>query len=380
MSKRYFLFLFILMHFTVEAKRKYVPDSFPQANFALEANIYNGMIIRHTLRFKPIITEPSFGVELAFYKTCFGKQPFERKFFYPRIGASILAVRFGDNAIFGEAIGIFPHVSFWIKRSRIMDFYFRMGIGLAYLNKPYDYTSNSINNVIGSYLNNVTQFKFGVDWKVTDKTNLNTSFNFTHFSNSRSQSPNLGINYMALCIGVKQNFGVKKHVYNHDSLPKKIQRNFYTVGFGVALDEKVKIAYGPTYQAYNFFAQYHRATSIANHLVGGVSLVYNRGSYAMAQIRENNESKITDRTINSLEGSIYFGDEMVLKDFGFFAQIGIYCFLPYQRTTFMYQKLGGVYYLPAFSKSFKGRMFIGANLKTHLDKAENFELRTGMRF
>lgn len=373
------LIYFVFMPFCAQAKKNYFPELYNQPKSHLELDVYYGFILKHTNRITTPINESSQAVEISYTRSLFGKKYFEQKFNYPYIGGSLIFAKFGNNEYFGNAIGAIPHITFWIKRSKILDAYFRMGIGLAYLTKPYDYFTNPINNVIGSNINNVTQLRWGVNWKITERSNINTAFNFTHFSNGHSQNPNLGINFLGLSVGYRLNFGVGKHIYQRDTTPKLLKKNYFVIGTGFGFLEKGRAAYGPTFNSYSAFFQYNRATGKTNHLITGLNFEYNDMFYKETMYRENNESNISNRTINSTTVSILLGDEILLHRVGFMMQIGIYVFTPYISENFMFQKIGLNYYFPEFKKT-NLSLFVGTNVKIHLTVAESFECRTGVRF
>lgn len=378
-SKMMLILVLIGLPVVLFAKKKYVPEAFNQSKYQLELALYHGWNLKHTKRIIPPMNETTQALEISYSRNMFGNRYFERKFNYPQIGASLLAVRFGNNEYFGEAVGVFPHMTFWIKRSKVLDFYFRMGVGLAYLTRPYDLKTNPFNNVIGSNINNITQFRWGVNWKLTDLSNINTTFNYTHYSNGHSQNPNLGINYTGFSVGYRYNIGVGKQPYNRDSVPPLEKKNYFIMSIGLGILERGKVAYGPAFNAYNFYVQYNRATGHTNQLIGGFNLTYNDMAYKEALFKENNESSIQDRTVNSLNMSVYVGDELIFHNIGAFLHVGFYLFQPYSSNNFMYQKLGLNYYFPEMGK-IKSRIYTGVNIKSHLSIAESFEMRTGIRF
>jgi hypothetical protein len=68
-----------------------------------------------------------------------------------------------------------PFIQFWIFRTKTVDMYFRAGFGAGVLSKHYNAIDNPTNNVIGSTINNITQFKIGFEWKLSPHVYLKTS-------------------------------------------------------------------------------------------------------------------------------------------------------------------------------------------------------------
>ena len=184
---------------------------------------------------------------------------------------------------------------------------------------------------------------------------------------------------MALSIGYRYNFGVKKQIYLRDTVPKIGRKNYFLVGLGLGILEKGKVSNGPTFNSYNLNLQYNRATGHTNHLVAGLNLSYSDMAYKETLFKENNESNIQNRTLNSMYASVFIGDELIFNSIGVFIHVGFYVFQPYSTLNFMYQKVGVNYYFPEMGKS-KWRLYSGINIKSHLNTAESLEFRSGIRF
>ena len=110
--------------------------------------------------------------------------------------------RFGDQEIFGSAYGLLPFVKFNIVRSKPVDFYARLGAGLSYISRSYHPVTNPTNNVIGSKINSIIQFRMGLDFAVHPEVDIVLAGTLTHYSNSSTQAPNLGINLPTVNLGV----------------------------------------------------------------------------------------------------------------------------------------------------------------------------------
>ena len=111
-----------------------------------------GQIFKHTTNFKPPVRGITVLTEATYEWQTAGAAAWHTTHRYPVVGLTLSYADFGDNEIFGQAIGIFPSLSFsnrW-KQKRFYSF-LRIGFGIAYLTKPYNEISNPLNNVIGSH-------------------------------------------------------------------------------------------------------------------------------------------------------------------------------------------------------------------------------------
>lgn len=343
-----------------------------QAKYSLNASYYWGTIIKHTAKFDPEVTEKSHAFELSFSKLTDGKKAWQRKLNYPEIGGAILAARFGDNAIFGNAIAIFPYAKIWLLRSKKVDWYFRMGLGLAYLNKPYNAIENSTNNVIGSKINNCTQLSMGIDIKVNKDLAFFTALNFTHFSNASYQAPNLGINYAAFSTGFRYMIQPSLGEINTDTIPQPQKRHFFKTSFGMALYE-YRTPGGPKYPIYIFNGAYAYSTSISNRIFTGFIYGFDVGrkDFLTQYVPDYKKIKASDL-------GFYLGDEIFLGKVSVDALIGVYLLKAHDNSTPIFAKLGLNYNFYQFGPTKESSLFIGVHMKTHYFVAQYFDVSFGV--
>lgn len=347
--------------------------SLQQSKVVLLAGAQYGTIVKHTERFAAEVSEPSFNLEIGASFRTFGEKPWQRKMHYPEMGISYFYTHYGNRDIFGEAHGLLPHITFWINRGKIADFYFRIGSGLAYITKPYNAVSNPTNNVIGSKINNITQLRFGSNFHVSAKTDITLGFTFTHHSNARTQSPNLGTNIPAIALGVRHTPFSDSHSYNTDTIPKPEKRNEYNYRFSMGVTDRA--IGGPKYPVYIHSLYYARSTSVANKVWVGATFATNMGKYDRLLNSETQEKTF----YRASDLSLFVGDEIMLGKIGVFFLVGVYLFEPELNYAPIYAKLGANYYFVEFGKNHQ-KMFVGANLKTHYSIAEYPEIGFGITF
>jgi hypothetical protein len=371
--KNWFVFLLIqLLHTFGFAQEKHF-HGLQHSKFVLQANAQYGTIVKHTQRFTAEVSEPSFQFELGASFRTFGSRPWERKLHYPEIGVSYIYTRYGNRDVFGEGHGLLPHIRFWITRGKIVDLYFRLGSGLAYITNPYNPVTNPTNNVIGSKINNITQLRFGNDFHVSPKTDLTLGFTFTHHSNARTQSPNLGTNIPAVSLGVRHTPFKDVNSYNTDTIPMPEKRNEYNYRFSMGITDRA--IGGPKYPVYIQTFYYARHTSVANKVLLGATWATNMGKFDRILDSENPENQL----YRASDLSLFVGDEIMLGKFGVFFLVGVYLFEPELNYAPIYAKLGVNYYFLDFGKNHQ-KLFVGANLKTHYSIAEYPELGVGITF
>lgn len=366
------LFFLFICSVSVLFSQKYNPNEYYHPDVNISGSYYYGLIFKHSSKFLPDVTEKSHGFELAISKVTKGDKPWQRKLNYPEIGAALIVARFGDNEIFGNGYAIIPYAKFWLARSKKVDFYSRIGFGLGYITKPYDIVKNPRNNVIGSKLNNATQFSFGLDFKVDKELTLFTALNFTHFSNASFQSPNLGINYLAFSTGFRYLPNPTKGNYNKEPIPKPIKKNFFRLNYSMAFYE-TRTPGGPKYPIYVISAAYSRATSVNNRVFTGLNYAFDVGKKEYIS-----QFVIGQKPIKAGDLGIIIGDELYLGRLSFDFLLGIYVLKAYDSKPPVFAKLGMNYHALRFGETKEKSMFIGVHMKTHYSVAQYFDVGIGV--
>ncbi len=352
--------------------QKFNPNEHYSSNMNVSGSYYWGLIFKHSSKFLPDVTEKSHAFELAISKVTKGNKEWEKKLNYPEIGGALFIARFGDNEIFGNAYAVIPYAKLWLVRRKAVDFYTRIGFGLGYVTKPYDRVSNPSNNVIGSKINNCTQFSFGLDFKVRRELSLFTALNFTHFSNASFQSPNLGINYLAFSTGFRYQPNPTKGNYNQEPVAKPMQKNFFRFNYAMAFYAN-RAPGGPKYPIYIFSAAYSRATSINNRVFTGVNYAFDVGKKELIS-----QFVYGVKPIKASDLSIFIGDEIYLGRISFDALLGVYILKAYDSKPPVFAKLGMNYHAVRFGPSNEKSLFFGVHMKTHYSVAQYFDIGVGV--
>lgn len=355
--------------------KKNLPKSSRKLSFEIVSNF--GKIIKHNKKIIPELTENSFGFELsASYKT-FGNKNWHRALNYPEIGISYIQTHFGNRDIFGDTYGFIPFVKFNITRTKFIDFHARLGAGLGIFTKYYHPVSNPTNNVIGSRLNSLIQYKMGLDFHITDAVDISLTGALTHHSNSRTEAPNLGINLPTINLGVIY----KPNGFENDFIVKKnpkelLKKNEYT--FKLSLGLKDKNPRGAKFPIYSGAIQYARFFGYANKLIIGTIVAFDQHEYDFMRIQEIYEE--TDQTTQAMDWSVYGGYEMLLGNVGINFLVGAYIIDNGFYDVPIWAKPGITYYFKGFGKKNHHQAFIGVNIKTHYFVAQYAEIHAGIAF
>jgi hypothetical protein len=372
-NKKGLFVILILLVFVLNLKaQKYNLNEHPQAKLNVSGSYYWGVIFKHSSKFLPDVTQKSHAFELAISKVSNGKKEWQKKFNYPEYGAALFMARFGDHDIFGNAYAIIPYIKFWLARKKLVDVYIRPGIGLGYLNKPFDYINNPINNVIGSKINNCTQLSIGADFKVNRELSLFTAMNFTHFSNASFQSPNLGINYLAFSAGFRYQAKTSVGEVNQEPISKPQQKNFFRFNYAMAFYED-RVPRGPKYPIFVFNAAYARATSISNRVYTGINYAFDVGKKEFIS-----QFVYEEKNIKASDLSVFVGNEVFFGRVSLDALIGVYILKAHDSKPPVFAKIGVNYHVLKFGETKEKSLFFGVHMKTHYSVAQYFDVGVGV--
>lgn len=333
-----------------------------------------GTLFNHSPAAAAIITEPSYGVRLAYLKRPRTASEFFEKFNYPAIGFAVNAVQYGDKEVFGNSLGGNATLTFFLIEKQKFNFQITTGMGAGFVTKEYENSHQQLNTAIGSKFNLTASILAGLEFELMDKLYLKPQVGILHYSNGRTTLPNLGTNFVFGTIGLSHRIN---ETYRKDSFVKngkhiKQFRNEVSLCPGLSdrggyIGNSIKNIVLPTYSIH-----YNRLfyTSRINALKLGISGEYKNNDYDPAynllEFKDNADLALT------------FGNELFFGRTSLHASIGAYLYSYYQFRKFVYQRWGMSYRLPIKSDNFG--LSVGLQLKVHLGAAELTEAKISMLF
>ena len=334
-------------------------------------------VIKHRSTLLFDVPQRTHEFRLAYTFQTSGKRRWERYWRKPRIAINGLYVNFGDKEVLGEAFALIPEIHFVLKKWKDFRLNLQFGTGIAYLNKPYDAITNTENNAIGSFFNNISSLKFGLEYQWNERWATSLSAGLVHFSNGLSSSPNAGINIYGLSFSGIYKFGVepKEDVdfeLNYQEEETSFRKWVFDVQYHYGFTEHT-VPGGPKYgvHALGVGAGY-RYTEFLTAFIGG-EYEFNEGTYTFFKRNFYTDEESLERarsTIIYVENELRYG--RVFNRF----RMGFY--LPYPRNngrTFYTKFISGIY-LPEIGGL--ARPYIGAVLKTHKAVADYLGIQFGV--
>jgi len=335
--------------------------------WSMDLGYKTGRIFKHTAKIKPAIVFPSSTVELFLARQTTGSKVWQTRYHFPRLGLLIQGTRFGNDTIFGHALAFIPSAELNVAFHSRFRIKWRMGAGLAWIDKPFNYLSNPRNNVIGSHLNNCTSFSLSFQYMLTRQFTLCVGGSFTHWSSGAVKVPNLGINVPSLDVRLRYEplrfkdspirgmtyQPVRKHILFSPSLELGFRQR-YPAG-------------GAVYHVYKFSCMTGFYLSHWNKLWLGADINFGTDWYTFEKAQEIHPGQ---NFIYATYGSVYLQDEQEMGPVSVFEQMGAFSDYPLNRLTGLYQHIGLKYTCWRFGKEKTHKLRALLALHTHWFSAE----------
>lgn len=353
-------------------------QNFPK-NISFEGSFHFGKALKHRDYITVDLSNYVFGAELnAEFKT-YGKKYWHQRCGYPRWGVALSYLDYGNNKEVGHNIAIMPNITADFFHKGNWRIFGRLGVGFAIITKPYHIINNPLNNMIGSYLNNITAFRVGFAWRVHKNIEIRPSASFTHSSNAASQFPNLGINVPSLQIGIcyTPNPIEKTDIIKvpKDSLPKHNWQPQFSVVGGLGYREQ-STQRGPKYLVYHFMADAGIYITRNQKIKAGFEVEYIQSIH---EFMRHNGGYGDNLFLKSSRAAVYVVHEWMFGRISINTQAGFYLTNNPFQPWFMYIRFMARYH---FLDPFKHRFapFIGISMKAHKAVAQYYAINFGVSF
>jgi hypothetical protein len=339
-----------------------------------------GQVMKHTDRILADVTENSYGIQLNYARRFSGNKTWHHWQNFPEYGISFNAVNFGDHPIFGWTAGLYPFLGKQIKLSNRAAISLRMGMGIGFVSKKYDRQTNPTNNVISTHWNNMSGVAANFQFALSEHWQLNTGVYGIHLSNGGTILPNLGINYVAVQLGIR--WQPNGSWFPQEALDMPMYYTppkwGYNLAFGGAMRQAGNTVNGPLFMVYNFTGSGYGRLSNTSLLHLGLHIERNDLVKFFMEY-----TGFTDADGNALQYShrmmIFPAYEVFFGNFSFTAEAGTYLQGLEFAPEILYFRLHCRYYfarIPALHM----RTYAGIALKTHFATAEFFSIQFGTSF
>ncbi|MFW5657463.1 MAG: acyloxyacyl hydrolase [Bacteroidota bacterium] len=316
---------------------------------------------------------------------------------YPYAGISLSMSTLGNPDIYGNEISIIPYLMFNPMRKCAKNTFLKVGLGMAYFDRPYNPELNPANKAIGSNYNWAFQLFLYQNFPVTGRTSFMLGGGYLHASNGHTRLPNVGLNSAMISvtanvelfqtteqpqllsekfenrspfIQVTQGFGV--HELGGSTGPvggKKGQVHATSLAYGIVFKNHLKIRTGFTYRYYEHFY-----TMVENEKLDHYS-IHPRKAASNTFFFLGSEFLIGHFSID-IEGGINLHKPMY-KEFYKQYEGKLKTFKYFLKSTFP-SRLGIQYYLINTDKQPKTNAFISGHINANFGQADFSSVSVGL--
>jgi|GEM_PF-1135400 len=358
-------------------------------SYAIKADYGYGRIIPHSDRFLPEVTENSQFFNLSYIHQTKGKKTWPILFHFPELIFNLQYADYGDAELFGNSISWYTALAHKKPFGRVSGIW-QYGFGMAYIDSPYHRINNSSNNVIGSEINLTMKLEAGILVPLSRNFDAQLMFQAMHHSNGRAEIPNLGINVLAVNLGLRYNFYTDSKDEQFPSYDTKEKRQELKrlpidrkkeirlgVNLGFARHELNAGVNGPKFPIYVFSLMAQRRNSQKSKWLLGAEYTYFDSTYRFIV---NNDVFPDKHRLRSSRVSLYGGYEHIIGRVGIVGMLGYYLYKPFQTEAPISTKMGFKYYVFPTHERLSKEFFLSGYLKSHYAKAEYLEFGIGYAF
>ncbi len=364
MKRNPLLFLVLLSIFITRQSKGQTDSLRVAGSQAIGLSLHSGFIIAHRPALVHLQKRHITMLELSYLHSTDGSKHWHGIYNFPLYGLGYRYIDFGNSRELGKGHSLYSQLLFPLFRKLGMKINWRFGVGIGYIEKPFDTENNYKNLAIGSKLNGTVltgvQFRFFTRKKLQ----LHGGIDFFHFSNGAFKLPNLGLNLPTVNIGLSY-FQGKAMAKSYPPTNKEDRKQELSAAVAIGFKERYPPA-GKQYMINVINLQYHFPAGQKGLLGTGTEMIV--------------DESLKDR----LEAdSIYAGYMRSSTRVGIFGSCGLRLGkwdALLQPGVYLYSKLtedGSIYNRLLLKYHFHPRFHAGIGLKSHFAKADYFEWAIG---
>jgi hypothetical protein len=336
-------------------------------NTFVTASYGRGFLIAHRASLETLVNDYTNSIRLEFGKNTFGQKDWQSLYRFPSLGIGGFHGSVGNNEQLGKATAIYGFISApYGAGKRRISFGYKFAIGLAYLSNHFDLYDNIYNIAIGSSINVYIHLDFDIKIKLyKERLYFKTGLGMTHFSNGKTQSPNLGLNIMDWHFTTGYNIGKQsKKIYTE--YPKRDRHTFVAIVAGGA-KEYNEPNLGKFF-AGNVTLEYEYSVMKKSSWGAGLDYFYDGVLYDSYKTKDDPDAfKYASRF------GIHIGYMFNYYRVGLIVQMGSYINPYYDGNGYLYHRIG-------IRAKVSQHLIANLSLKTHWAKADIVEFGLGYYF
>ncbi len=381
--------------------------------YDLKAKFVGGGILKHTKHLENTAKGPVLGLELAIEFLPQGKHKWEKYWNYPTIGVGLIGMDLGNSKIFGQAFAAYPYLLVPMVRKDYLQFNFKVGAGLAVLTKTWYHCDTesgvnaaTANAAIGSHLNVFLPIGVNLDVPIKRGFKVTADLMLNHISNGSFIQPNSGLNIINGFVGVAYRPDWREYMFPWNDYVKPREKNWQLeLAFGGGArqlyykDQRFYGAASGRFSFYKILTNFYKIGASVDAFYDGV-FVTQGGSSEFTHFKRYHLDE--NKAANKFRVGVSLANEFEIGRVTAGLHWGFYVYDPIRNAYAMgtnpkYEKNGApqrpMFYTYNIEKEdgwnyfrllLKCRIvdnfFVAASLKTHLQKAEFFDIGFGYTF
>jgi hypothetical protein len=335
-------------------------------SYYLGARTHMGYIIAHRPGMGHLIQSHTKAIDLFYEKQTDGSQPWHHTYNFPTWGINFSFVDLGNTEELGKSASIISFASFPLIKKEKFQLNQRVGLGLGFVQKPFDSEENHKNIAIGSVVNSNIVFSLEAQ-RHFGRLSLSGGVVLTHYSNAAFTMPNLGLNIPSIQLSAAYLMDDRTPDPERNEIPE-VDKSWdirAMAGFGF---KEINPPGGKKYGAYVASAIFRKPFTPKSTFVTGLDLFYNS---SIIGIWDQDTTAYSSK-LSAAQIGINAGYSFTLDAFNIYLNMGAYALSEYKEKGTMYHRLG-------ISYLFNNRMVVGCALKTHWTVADYFEMHIGYK-
>ena len=338
-----------------------------------QTDFFIGFPIEHDKSLDNAIQGNAYGFLLSWNKINPNNNKFNHLFNFPERGYSFLYQNLNSD-ILGEVYGGYRHFTYNLTPNKKIHLKLTSAFGLGYATKSYDEITNNQNFAHGSKLLVSAYLKLQYfKLLAKERISLNAGASLIHFSNISFKNPNLGLNTVAVNLGI--NYQLDAVQISKENNPLNEEINDKSIHYNLILrggyNESLIVDSG----LYPFYTvTFYGSKKINNYstITAGIDLFNSK--FLKKYIKTKNEEIGTNHNPSDYQRvGIFIGHELPQHNFIFVSQIGYTIYYPYPYVGRVYERFG-------FKYKLSKHWFSEVTMKVNLFRAEALELGLGYKF
>lgn len=355
------LFLIIENSFAQELKKPLY--------IGIKGHVY-GTIIPHRDTLNDIASSTPRGVQLELSSFNISEDAWLQCNCFAKTGVQLAYYNFGNPRELGHSLNAIIFLEPIINPRGRLNFSFRAGFGLTYLNRVFDKEENPRNLFYSSHLSNIMLIALQANYQINKKWSANLGAQYNHISNGGIRQPNLGMNYPMVNLGVDYIINAPDEIpdYKKKGFEDKKDNWYFRFSYSIkTIPSEDSLDSEPQRPVYGIEFGYLKRLSRLSAISLGTEILYDHSwRYRINSFGPND---FDYRTINFL-----IGHNFMMGKFIFNQQMGIYAYKNFPNGEGLFYQRFGLFY------TIGNYLNLGFTMKSHLEVAEIMDVRLGVLF